>query len=392
MCGGTPCQAFSLAGWKKGLNDDRGNLTLRFVDIINANDDVRLADQRDRTIVLWENVEGVLRDKTNAFGCFLASLAGYDEELKPGIKWPSSGLVRGPIRNIAWRLIDAKYFGLPQQRKRLYVIAGGKEFNPEDVLFEVGHVEQPVPARSTALQFIKDGVSIEVFRSYTDCLYSAYGTKWNGNAAAYNGSLFVSQGGRLRRLTPLECERLMGFPDHYTTLPGAKTTARYQAVGNSWAVPVVKWLGHRIADSLGGDAESVFEHLPKSLCSTQGSVANTWTLGKELTRLADGRYLNGTTSICNPIYGDIKSVIDVSADESLYLTPVGCNGILRRKEERGLTMNTRLEAVLHKISGTWSVEDIEAVSRRQTRGKFSSLPSHVESESKRPFDSSLWNE
>ena len=76
ICGGTPCQAFSLAGWKKGLDDDRGNLTLAFVSIIDANDSLRLENNQKRTIVLWENVEGVLRDKTNAFGCFLASLAG----------------------------------------------------------------------------------------------------------------------------------------------------------------------------------------------------------------------------------------------------------------------------------------------------------------------------
>ena len=109
-----------------------------FVDIINANDEVRLSEKKSRTIVFWENVEGVLRDKTNAFGCFLAYLAGFDDEIQIHDKWPHSGLVRGPTRNIAWRIIDAKFFGLPQQRKRLYVIAGGKDFNPEDVLFEYG--------------------------------------------------------------------------------------------------------------------------------------------------------------------------------------------------------------------------------------------------------------
>lgn len=57
------------------------NLTLKFVDIINANDEVRLSEKKSRTIVFWENVEGLLRDKTNAFGCFLASLAGFDDEI-----------------------------------------------------------------------------------------------------------------------------------------------------------------------------------------------------------------------------------------------------------------------------------------------------------------------
>ena len=89
------------------------------------------------------------------------------------------------------------------------------------------------------LAFKKNDHDFEVFREYTDCLYSAYGTKWNGNAAAYNGSLFVVQDKRLRRLSPLECERLMGFPDNYTFLEGASRTQRYQAIGNSWAVPLI---------------------------------------------------------------------------------------------------------------------------------------------------------
>lgn len=298
ICGGTPCQAFSLAGWKKGLTDDRGNLTLKFVDIINANDDVRIAKQQKRTIVFWENVEGVLRDKTNAFGCFIASLAGYDDEIQIKGKWPQSGLVRGPLRNIAWRVIDAKHFGLPQQRKRLYVVAGGKDFNPEDVLFELGSIGQPSQAKKTRLEFTIGKHSIEVFRSYTDCLYSAYGTKWNGNAAAYNGSLFVHQNGRLRRLTPLECERLMGFPDNYTDLPGARTTSRYQAVGNSWAVPVIRWLGYRILESLNGGLTPIFPRIPEFLRdSATAGVSDLWFIGKEPVPVGDRLFLNGTSSL-----------------------------------------------------------------------------------------------
>jgi DNA (cytosine-5)-methyltransferase 1 len=371
ICGGTPCQAFSLAGWKNGLNDDRGNLTLKFVEIINANDDVRLSEKKGRTIVFWENVEGVLRDKTNAFGCFLASLAGFDEEFQINGKWPHSGLIRGPIRNVAWRIIDAKYFGIPQQRKRLYVVAGGKDFNPEDVLFEYGQVKQPNNSRQRPLQFNLGQHSIEVFRSYTDCLYSAYGTKWNGNAAAYNGSLFVSQNDRLRRLTPLECERLMGFPDNYTDIPGAKLTSRYQAVGNSWAVPVVRWLGQRILNSLHGKAEAIFPHIPEYLEGTTQEISKTWFLGKELIPVDDKFFLNGTSVPNEPVEGDIQKIIDVSALEKLYITPVGCKGILRRKNERGLSINPRLEEILRSISSTWSDEKIELVSRKQSRGKFS---------------------
>ena len=181
ICGGTPCQAFSLAGWQKGLEDERGNLTLKFVDIVDENDRQRKIQGKSPTVILWENVEGVLKDKTNAFGCFLASLAGCAEEIKIK-KWENSGLIRGRKRNIAWRIMDAKYFGLPQQRRRLYVIAGGKKFNPERVLFEK-HENSFSDFPKNSLTFTKLGKNFEVFREYTDCLYSSYGTKWNGNAA-----------------------------------------------------------------------------------------------------------------------------------------------------------------------------------------------------------------
>lgn len=144
ICGGTPCQAFSLAGWKNGLNDDRGNLTLKFVDIIDSNDNVRLALGKKRCKVFWENVEGVLTDKTNAFGCLISSIAGLDAVLTvKDQKWPNAGVIYGKTRNVAWRVLDAKYFGLPQQRRRLYVVAGGKDFDPANVLFEIHHNEFP---------------------------------------------------------------------------------------------------------------------------------------------------------------------------------------------------------------------------------------------------------
>jgi DNA (cytosine-5)-methyltransferase 1 len=274
FCGGTPCQAFSLAGWREGLSDDRGLLTIKFIEIANAIDQKRIEIGKKPALILWENVEGVLSDKTNAFGNFLGGLAGSDTAISYNKRWPSAGFLRGPQRNIAWRVLDAKYFGLPQQRRRLFVIAGDRYSRPEQILFEstssswdnskkgckinqnertsgnnnenqLSLFESKI-IKKKCLVFKKNGHEIELFREYTDCLYSAYGTKWNGNAAAYNGSLYVSQNGNLRRFTPLECERLMGFADNYTLIDGATDTTRYQAIGNSWAIPVISWLGARI--------------------------------------------------------------------------------------------------------------------------------------------------
>lgn len=372
ICGGTPCQAFSLAGRKKGLNDDRGNLTLKFVDIIDANDDVRISKGLPRTIVFWENVEGVLTDKTNAFGCLISSLAGLDEAIE-SIKWPCSGIVYGPIRNVAWRVLDAKYFGLPQQRKRLYVIAGGLDFHPEDVIFE-RHKKAFCEYPKTDLTFKKEGHSFEVFREYTDCLYAAYGTKWNGNAAATNGSLFVVQDNRIRRLSPLETERLMGFPDNYTDLLGATKTNRYQATGNSWAVPVVKWLGSRIIIQQENRLNiNVEEALNMGLGK---SIQNCCyiPLGKDpvtFLRSEDSFELNCTSIPEDCIFGTMRDIVSSDAPSDIYISPVGCHGIVRRKIERNASINPRLEKILISISKEMSNEEIEKRSKIQMKGRSS---------------------
>jgi DNA (cytosine-5)-methyltransferase 1 len=374
ICGGTPCQAFSLAGWQNGLNDHRGNLTLKFVDIVEANDVQRFKKGLKASLVFWENVEGVLIDKTNAFGCLVSSLAGFSDVLNVA-KWPNAGLIRGPKRNVAWRVLDAKFFGVPQQRRRLYLLAGGTDFYPENVLFEK-HVHALVDYPGNELVFEKDGHRFEVFREYTDCLYSAYGTKWNGNAAAYNGSLFVVQDGRIRRFSPLECERLMGFPDNYTGLEDAKRTNRYQAIGNSWAVPVVKWIGKQLLE-YAGDKFKISEYIV-NLPGRMFTVENEGLFidfGKDLVYIHDGLTLNCTSTPGNCVFSRMSDIVSADAPEDIYISPVGCHGIIRRKQERNLKINARLEEVLFSISSQMAPEEIEERSRIQKRGRFSDIPS-----------------
>ena len=140
LCGGTPCQAFSLAGKRQSLDDARGNLSLIFTKIADAIDEIRHTNKEEPSIIIWENVPGVLSTRDNAFGCFLAKLVGANAPLESSSesnKWPCAGYVTGPKRKAAWRVLDAQYFGVPQRRKRVFVVASASErLDPSKVLFE----------------------------------------------------------------------------------------------------------------------------------------------------------------------------------------------------------------------------------------------------------------
>ncbi|WP_048707451.1 DNA cytosine methyltransferase [Microvirga massiliensis] len=355
LVGGSPCQAFSFAGKRQSLADDRGNLTLRFTEI---------ADELDPDFIVWENVPGVLSTKDNAFGCLLAALAGESSGplVSPRRKWPNAGHVAGPRRTVAWRVLDAQHCGVAQRRKRVFVVASTRKRCAGDVLFEYGSPRRDQAPRRPAWQAPAaadpggavaltglgiDGESLPTLRASSgDCGggsealivqaaafsagnsekargigYTEEGTpplragqsgsnqvptvvygiidaetvaegvlptmtarrEGGGNmtAIAYPevvGTLCASgagtarpagQGSELdfviaqasndnrtrwivRRLTPRECERLQGFPDDWTLVPYtrgklAADSPRYKALGNSMAVPVMRWIGERIA-------------------------------------------------------------------------------------------------------------------------------------------------
>jgi DNA (cytosine-5)-methyltransferase 1 len=146
LCGGTPCQAFSVAGLRQSLDDERGNLSLTFCEIADA------IDEQRKSIIFWENVPGVLSTKDNAFGCFLGALAGEDDALvPPGGRWANAGFVDGPKRAVAWRILDAQYFGVAQRRRRVFVVASARaDFDPAAVLFEFDGVRRDTaPSRKT---------------------------------------------------------------------------------------------------------------------------------------------------------------------------------------------------------------------------------------------------
>lgn len=296
LVGGTPCQAFSVAGLRNSLDDDRGNLTLEFVRLADAIDDLRLIG----TIIVWENVPGVLSIKDNAFGYFLAALVGNDEPLVPtGGKWTNAGMVVGPKRRAAWRVLDAQYFGVAQRRRRVFVVASSRnDFDPAEVLFErEGLRRNTPPSRSEGKETAKrltTGVG-QRYDPETETLPIAVNSHVAGTLTSNTGGLtrpagnaneldfcvvqpmvihetqdpcvsdiafaqgrnngaenVVMQRMAVRRLTPRECERLQGFPDDYTDIPGGADGPRYKSLGNSMAVPVMAWIGKRINGEVVG--------------------------------------------------------------------------------------------------------------------------------------------
>ncbi len=326
LVGGTPCQAFSVAGLRGSLDDERGNLTLVLIRILDAIDFIRARNGQPPCILVWENVPGVLNTKDNAFGCFLGGLAGESVPLEPaGKKWTNAGAVFGFQRRIAWRVLDAQYFRTPQRRRRVFLVAGAGAFRPAEVLFErqsqtgysaAGGEEGQDPAADVAGSFgtyrmrgfgdyaadntastvkardHKDATDLIVVhgrqdpctsdKAFTlDCQHSGNtnvvcingniigkdpnGTSGgNGMGAIQDGTAYtltatdrhaVSDGLQVRRLMPVECERLQGFPDYHTRIPWRVKPAadcpdslRYKAIGNSMAVPVMRWIGARIED------------------------------------------------------------------------------------------------------------------------------------------------
>jgi site-specific DNA-cytosine methylase len=124
LVGGPPCQAFSVAGLRKSLDDDRGNITLAYVKLLNHIDTIRRSHGRPPVIAVYENVPGLLSTKDNAFGCLVGALCGCDEapETETG-KWPKAGFLCGEARRVGYRVIDAQYFGVAQRRRRIFLVA-----------------------------------------------------------------------------------------------------------------------------------------------------------------------------------------------------------------------------------------------------------------------------
>ena len=251
LAGGTPCQSYSVAGLRAGLADPRGDLMLTYLAIA--------ARYRPKWIV-WENVPGVLSSNGGRdFGTFLGGLG----ELGYGF---------------AYRVLDAQHVrtrrfphAVPQRRRRVFVVGHlGDWRRAAAVLFDresmSGHPAPRRQAGESVAGTFKACASSGGWSNSADHAAAGYmipvGIEIGPSGGRYTDPGFTLQAAHhhavatpyaVRRLTPAECERLMGFPDGATMIPYRNKPAakcadgpRYKALGNSWAVNCAEWVGERI--------------------------------------------------------------------------------------------------------------------------------------------------
>lgn len=318
LVGGTPCQSFSIAGKGRGLADRRGLLSLLFPEIA-----FRVGAQW----AVWENVPKVLTtDKGETFAAVLSAFTGQIVH-PPKKGWGNAGIVE-PYGNgfgVCWRVLDAKGFGTPQQRRRIFIVGYKGNWRPSfGVLFERSTVPESVrPSRKE-----REGTSPDAEGDTDYCIRgnaigrkpgnggdfgdykrdgaftlttadvhaivdvknicrpnnrssvvpgkaptlttqhgmaivnSRYVTGPNdGSSIQINGcptlvtknEMLLLDDSLIRWLTPIEFERLQGFPDDFTKIPWNGKPAsecpkghRYKAMGNSIHVGTIKWIGRRI--------------------------------------------------------------------------------------------------------------------------------------------------
>ena len=354
IIGGSPCQDLSVAGKRAGLNGERSGLFMEQIRIIK---EMREASERTTGIhrprfTVWENVPGALSsNKGKDFRVVLEEFAHIADKNavipeSPKGKWSTAGAVMGDGWSIAWRVLDAQFWGVPQRRRRIALVADFGGQSAPEILFERESVSGDTAESRT--QEERAAGSIETSIDSTICLQGnsidrtehsgCCGKGWRDKIHLYltnaDGKInqnqitcLMDQGGSVmyalegisgtlraqehghqplvydargngsgetvctitgdhqnritdytdlvavhgqtvdktvRRLTPLECERLQGYPDGWTDIGEwtdsqgksrkASDSARYKALGNSIALPPWKWVLKRLCSCYERDA------------------------------------------------------------------------------------------------------------------------------------------
>jgi DNA (cytosine-5)-methyltransferase 1 len=230
LVGGFPCQAFSIAGKRKGFEDTRGTLFFEIARILKA---------KQPRLFLLENVKGLLsHDNGQTFRTIIATLdeLGYDLE---------------------WQVLNSKNHGVPQNRERIFIVGHLRGTSRPEVFPITGndgqvnglprHISNTLTARYEGAQatgtYIGEG---KLDAQETEP--SGQGILEGRNQSdSSDGSGGQTHSTNIRRLTPTECERLQGFPDGWTI---GSDTQRYKQCGNAVTVNVIRDIMERLSPCL----------------------------------------------------------------------------------------------------------------------------------------------
>lgn len=306
VVGGFPCQDLSLAGSRKGLKNADGTFNRSGL----FHDAMRVAEWTKSRWIVIENVFGLLTSNGgHDFACVVGEMAGCRFNV-PSNGWRKSGVVAGPKGLVEWTVLDAQYHGLSQRRRRIFIVRDrGDWANRQPLFLDPYRLRgNPAPSREAEKDLtrttgtgiaggvqvgygcstqnhqegnISTGSSATHGRPVLDHLDVAptldtRAGRAGSHSFATSGGLIALQtptGLRVRRYMPIECERLMGFPDNYTAVSfggSGKITSdrvRYKAIGNSMAVPVMRWMGEKIQAAHDASHEGII--LTKSQTHTK---------------------------------------------------------------------------------------------------------------------------
>lgn len=230
LCGGFPCQAFSVAGRRKGFDDTRGTL---FFEI------ARIVREKQPRLLLLENVKGLLsHNKGRTFETILRTLdeLGYDAE---------------------WQVLNSKNFGVPQNRERVFIVGYIRGTRRPEIFPLGGTNEKDIRNIGEDLSYTIDAnyhkgtntlakgrrqlIQVNKPKHSNNRVYSTDGISPTINTMqGGNRQPFVIIESSIRKLTPIECERLQGFPDGWTEF--VSDTQRYKCLGNAVTVNVIKYI------------------------------------------------------------------------------------------------------------------------------------------------------
>lgn len=345
-CGGFPCQDISVArgaSTRLGLAGHRSGLFYQFANLIA---------EKNPQVVVIENVGGLFNsNKGRDFGVILQTLSslGY---------------------GIAWRLLNSRYFGVPQSRTRVYLCCwknnAAKALN---VMFDKEGSEKPQNARK---DFLTEASAKDEYPKVPNVAYCLAASSGRHTGTDWSRTYVVCKNG-VRRLSPVESERLQGFPDNWTIPLGKNGNAddkidtfRYTAIGNAVSVPVAEWIAGKIHMNLS--IESSNEPIEQLL--RQYKDFKKMRIGDVLLSDIDfedieseykwahgGIVFDGKCYECDAyptpsstIETSLLSLIEKNQDNATYfLTPNAAEGILRRVDHQKRTLFAPLREGLEKL-------------------------------------------